>query len=360
MNSKDTYQETPKASELVEAEALAWVAQLNGDDVTEKDLAAFREWVRRSPAHEKEIRELAAFWDDLNILVTMDEPIRQADAISRSLRRREKFQSRRLGYALAGFALIALIFTSQFTPLNWNEKNTAQPTQIAQVAVPIIYKTAVGEQQQYKLEDGSVLTLNTNSHVEIDFTEKQRNIRLLKGEGLFTVTHDKDRPFVVFAESGIVRALGTEFSVRLRDEGLDVIVSEGSVELSSIKLIKDEDAKEPVKVASLGVVEAGQSAKMKYADKAIQLNQVEDVSVKHSWQNGNIIFTGETLDYVVAEVGRYTNLKIIIDDPDIMNRRFGGVLKSGQTDQLFQILEIQYGIIATPLNDHTIRLDRNH
>ena len=46
-------------SSLVESEALAWIAQLNGDHVTEKDLAAFREWVNRSPVHQKEIRELS-------------------------------------------------------------------------------------------------------------------------------------------------------------------------------------------------------------------------------------------------------------------------------------------------------------
>ena len=60
------------ASSVVESEALAWIAQLNGDHVSEKDLAAFREWVNRSPAHQKEIRELSALWDDLNCLTVMD------------------------------------------------------------------------------------------------------------------------------------------------------------------------------------------------------------------------------------------------------------------------------------------------
>ena len=75
------------ASSLVEAEALAWIAQLNGDDISEKDLAAFREWVNRSPAHQKEIKELSELWTGLNVLTVMDEPIRQADKLSKQLRK---------------------------------------------------------------------------------------------------------------------------------------------------------------------------------------------------------------------------------------------------------------------------------
>ena len=62
-------------SASIEAEALAWIAQLDGDNISEKDLAAFREWVNRSPAHAAEIRELNAFWGELNVLTDMIQPI---------------------------------------------------------------------------------------------------------------------------------------------------------------------------------------------------------------------------------------------------------------------------------------------
>lgn len=341
-------------SELVEAEALAWVAQLNGDSLTEQDLAAFREWVNRSPAHAREIQELASFWGELNVLTSMDEPIRQADALQKKFRRRS-WRVKPI-YALSGLTAAGLIAFFGFQSLSPSPSPTHSEPVIAEVSLPIIYQTDLGEQLSQELEDGSSIVLNTNSRVEVDYTEKQRTIRLKTGEALFSVEHDPARPFVVFAEDGVVRALGTEFSVRIIEDGLDVVVAEGSVELSSIELIKKPDQNQGVKTASLGVIEAGQGAQLDFKESEFSLQEVHNLSARHGWKSGDIVFTGETLEFVVAELARYSDLQIVIEDPEIKNRRFGGVLKIGQTDQLFDILEAQYGIISISENHNTIRL----
>ena len=212
------------------------------------------------------------------------------------------------------------------------------------------------------MSDGSEVTLNTNSHIEIDFSTEQRNVRLLEGEALFFVTHDINRPFLVFAHDGMVRAVGTKFSVRILEHGIDVIVSEGSVELSTLSpaqatsVQNRNNVQKTTKVANLGVITAGQSAKIENAKASVALRSAEEINAKHSWQNGNLTFAGEQLEYVVSEVGRYTNLKIIIDDPVLKNRNFGGVLKIGKTEQLFRVLEAQYGIKAIPVGENTVRL----
>ena len=332
-------------SSLVESEALAWIAQLNGDHVTEKDLAAFREWVNRSPVHQKEIRELSALWGDLNSLTVMDEPIRQADLVSKRLRKRKGRKKWVAIPALAG-AIAASFF---FVSLSPGDFETGANHAERVVNVPLVFITSKGEQQVHSFEDGSVITLNTDSHIEVDYTNEQRDVRLLKGEALFSVAHDEQRPFLVFANDGIVRAVGTEFSVHLTKDAIDVLVSEGSVELSTLKptlptLDTTKSSAGNNKVASLGIIKAGHTARVMASKASIEVVSEEVMDAELSWLAGHLEFTGEGLEEVVAEYARYTDLNIHISDPELKNIRIGGVFQADKTDSFFHTLEVQFGI----------------
>lgn len=351
-----------EASSVVESEALAWIAQLNGDDVSEKDLAAFREWVNRSPAHQKEIKELSELWTGLNVLTVMDEPIRQADKVSRHLRKnkaRKHWKRRIILPALAGAAAVCLLMIS---PLSSN--NIESTTYEANVSVPLVFKTAKGEHQTHALEDGSVITVNTDSHIEVDFTQGQRDVRLLKGEALFSVAHDERRPFLVFANDGIVRAVGTEFSVHLKDNAFDVLVSEGSVELSTLKPTKPisgttQTSANAPKVASLGIIKAGHTAQVKDSKASIALVSNDIIDAELSWRVGRLEFTGEGLEEAIAEYTRYTDLHIIISDPELKKIKLGGGFPTGELDLFFKTLELQFGIKVTQSTDNHVYLTKS-
>ena len=332
-------------SSSIEAEALAWIAQLDGDNVSEKDLVAFREWVNRSPAHAREIRELNSLWDELTVLTDMIGPIAEADSVSKLLRRRESFRAwrRRLVFPAAALASLAVILV----PVGMNQMASNKGTiQTAEVQLPTIYQTKVGEKQEHTLADGSKITLNTDSRVEVDFRKDQRHLRLLQGEALFDVAHDTTRPFLVYAGEGIVRAVGTAFVVHLHGNKFDVIVSEGSVELSSVlptPVIKSNSI-QPKKVASLGIVKAGHKAN--YENSVASIANISDVEMnaKMSWRKGLITFQGETLEEVIREVNRYTELNIEIGDPELRTLQVAGVFKSGDTESVFDNLKVNFDI----------------
>ena len=346
-------------SSSVESEALAWVAQLDGDNVTEKDLAAFREWVNRSPAHAREIRALNSFWEELNVLTDMVEPIAEADSVARQLRRREYFKAwrKRLAFPVAALASITVIAVSSINYQNANDTNIIQT---AEVQLPTIYRTNIGEHQEHVLSDGSKITLNTSSRVEVDFREDQRRVRLLEGEALFDVAHDTSRPFLVFAGDGIVRAVGTAFVVHLSGNEFDVIVSEGAVELSSVlpsPVIKPNDPA-PQKIASLGIVKAGHKAKYEKSGASIATLSEVEMSAKMSWQNGLITFNGETLEEVIREVSRYTELRIEINNEDLKRLQVGGVFKSGDTESVFANLKANFDIDSVRVDSGSVLLVR--
>jgi len=334
-----------ESSPSIEAEALAWIAQLDGDDVSEKDLAAFREWVNRSPAHAQEIRELNSLWAELNVLTDMVEPIAQLDAVSRQLRRSEQFRIWRRRWIfpagiVASLSILALTGFIYMTP--------SQPAivQTAEVELPKIYQTKIGEHQSYTLADGTEITLNTESRLEVDYRDDQRRVRLLEGEVLFDVAHDVSRPFLVFAGDGIVRAVGTAFVVHLQGHEFDVIVSEGAVELSSVlpSHVTEVNDPKPNKLASLGIIKAGHKAQYENATASIETLSEVEMSAKMSWQNGVITFTGETLEEVIQEVSRYTEIDIEISNPELKSLQVGGVFKAGDTESVFQNLKANFGI----------------
>ena len=350
------------ASSLVEAEALAWIAQLNGDDVSEKDLAAFRDWVNRSPAHQKEIKELSELWSGLNVLTVMDEPIRQADKLSKQLRKKKARQHRRRQIILPAFSVAAILAIIAVSPAVLGP-NDAPTSYEAQVNVPLIFKTVKGEQQTHSLEDGSVITLNTDSYVEVDFTEGQRDIRLLKGEALFSVAHDEQRPFLVFANDGIVRAVGTEFSVHITDFAMEVIVSEGSVELSTLKPTQPEMPETKVssnitKVASLGIIKAGHSAQIIDSQASIANVSDEVIDAELSWRIGRLDFTGEGLEEAIAEYTRYSDMNIIIIDPELKDIRLGGSFPTNEPDLFLKSLELNFGISVEKADNSQVYLSK--
>lgn len=63
------------------------------------------------------------------------------------------------------------------------------------------------------LNDGSIVYLNTRSRVEEQFSRQARNVRLLEGEAMFSVEHDRARPFRMISDDTVIQAIGTQFNV---------------------------------------------------------------------------------------------------------------------------------------------------
>ena len=151
------------------------------------------------------------------------------------------------------------------------------------------YKTEQGGFQRIALPDGSTAFLNTNSEIRVKMTSDRREIVLARGEALFTVAHDPQRPFDVTAADTVVRAVGTEFSVRLRDQQqVDVIVKEGRVAIDP-----PDDLPEPKlaqqtgdSIPKLSTLAAGESVSVKARKLVVRKVPAEDMTRKLAWTQG--------------------------------------------------------------------------
>lgn len=212
------------------------------------------------------------------------------------------------------------------------------------------YSTHVGEIQRVVLEDGSTIALNTDSEVRVRYSSRYRHVDLTRGEALFQVAKNKEKPFDVEAGATTVRAVGTAFSVRLheagKDERVDVVVSEGRIAINP---------------PSTQTYAAGSVATVRNGRVAATIIEGEDITSRLAWTTGRLMFQGEKLSDVIEEINRYNLRKLQITDPDIAGLRIGGTFQATDPDGFARALGATFGIkshiVPKSFGGDTITLD---
>lgn len=185
------------------------------------------------------------------------------------------------------------------------------------------YAAGNGEVLRVALDDGSTVMLNTDSVMLVRFEDHERRILLRRGEASFEVAHDVTRPFVVHARDITVRAVGTQFAVRMTGQAVAVTVTEGVVEVKRSGAAAVQQRQLIVK--NDRVVAA--AAKPILEQKLTTAEVTRDLS----WRNGLLMFDGETLATAAAAVNRYSSKPVTIDDPELAAEKFVGVFRIGNS-----------------------------
>jgi transmembrane sensor len=182
-----------------------------------------------------------------------------------------------------------------------------------------MFSTQIGQMREVVLSDGSIVFLNTDSKMSVQFTKEARNIDLLRGEALFDVAKNKQRPFIVSAGDTRVRAVGTSFTVsRLPQKPVRVFVKEGIVELRRA----DEPEAPPVRASANIQAIAPPDAPI------VTMAMPEERLERHlEWQYGRIALDNETLANAAIEFARYSEVRIIVDSA-VSHRTVTGLFAS--------------------------------
>ena len=336
----------------VPAQASAWLAKLDGEQPSEADLQAFKRWVNEDESHIAAFEKVATAWDDLNILTRLPSVLQQREIQQRN-RQRESAHRPALRSSVGYFAIAATLVLGLFIALYSDFFSAQQAT----------YMTVVGEQKTIRLPDNSLVQLNTNSRIQFDYQSEARTVYLLQGEVHFSVAKNPQRPFEVYAGTGRVRAVGTAFTVELsnRNDDVNVLVTEGVVEVvpelgmpsppagdtEALPVAADESPLISQLVIKPQRVAAG-SAVLFNQKEVKAVRKVDDVAMQRllAWQQGLLIFSGESLEEVVAEISRYTDTKIIIQSEEARTLRIGGQFQLGNTQAILRALEQGFGLRA--------------
>jgi len=201
------------------------------------------------------------------------------------------------------------------------------------------YASGVGELKKVVLADGSVVTMNTQTELRVRYTGERRDIHLIRGEGMFAVMHDAKRPFAVRVGEWTAVALGTAFAVRRVDEPTtDVTVTEGIVQLLPVDNRVSEARPR---------LAANQKAHIG-ADGRVEVSEVSatEIGQRLAWRTRLVVFAGEPLRQALAEMNRYSQRRLVVDDPALAERRIVGVFSTTDTQTFVSAMTATFGLEA--------------
>ncbi|MBK4993741.1 FecR family protein [Pseudomonas sp. S37] len=194
-------------------QAIAWMVRLRSGRDAARQQAQFQQWLAQDPAN-------ALAWEQMQRgLGNHYEVVRRAPAALRDTLLQPEVGRRDVLRGLAGLGMLGsgLWFAAR------SDSGRALTADL---------RTGTGERRSLRLADGSRLTLNAGSAVDLDFTGGRRLLRLYRGGLVVQVAADPARPFIVRSEQGDARALGTRFLVEQLVDATRVVVLEHAVRTS--------------------------------------------------------------------------------------------------------------------------------
>ena len=317
----------------IDDQALDWVVKQSSGSLDEADRRAFDAWYDQGERQQGAYLRAQAIWHTLD-KTTIQANLRPASP-GRALGETRKTTSRR-GLLIGGAsAAVAAGVAGWFLA--------------PRLRAPNVLASAAGEIRKIPLADKSVASLNSASQIEVDLTPAMRRIVLTRGEALFQVAKNPERPFIVEAGNARVQAVGTAFGVTRKDGGAEVLVTEGIVEVWN----SDGDG-------ARRRLTAGQSTFISEIPAAIVVASVPaDVERKLAWHDGKIILDNETLGDAVAEFNRYNETKLVIADPAIRDRRFVGQYRLDQPDDFADTVHALLDIPVSRTDKAIVLGDKN-
>lgn len=203
------------------------------------------------------------------------------------------------------------------------------------VSHALSYTTAFGEQKTVTLPDGSEVHMNVSTELVLHYQAHRRQLTLLKGEAMFAVQTDKNRPFIVDAGQVQVEVTGTVFNVRRHAQGnVEVAVTEGSVQVSSGPWWNRQQASLTPGMLAQGSEEQAWSV------------QRTDVAARTAWRQGKVVFRDQTLDEVVQEMNRYLPEPIELMDEKLKRLRMAGVFNIEDAQGFLLALQEQLPVMV--------------
>lgn len=283
------------------AEAAArWCLLLAAGAPSPAQRQALQRWLQEDPAHPPLLERAQRAWELTGAAAAHPrvQALRQAARIQGGRPRRRAAAA---WMAAAGLALAAV-------GAWW-------------LQAPAVYRTALAQQRQVLLDDGSQLTLDADSQVEVRYSRQLREVRLRRGRAAFAVAKQRERPFVVDAGDRRVVATGTAFSVERLDPQVRVVLYEGSVRIED----RERGAAAPQRLA------AGQ-AWTSPAPGATQAQLLRvDTAQEQAWRSGLLLFDDEPLARALARVNRYSAAPLRLDDRSLGRLRISGTFKAGDS-----------------------------
>lgn len=297
--------------EEIHKKALEWRIRIEGADVSAEDKLKFKAWLDADIRHQQAYDRAATVWTSFRTLdkgkigAAMFEPsfldnIRTYLTDLPNAFKRPKFQIGAIATAVVTMAATALSIPQIFP--------ASAPSETTETLVTTTYNTERGKFLSVTLSDGSALELGPTTEIDVDFSDKRRDIDLIQGSVVFDVASDPNRPFRVSAGNFTATALGTVFDVRNNGGIVRLAVLEGAVEAANPFVINAE----PTSMIRRQNIEAGHQIAISQLEGLFDIRPLRENGFA-VWRENRLRYVGAPLSELIADANRYSEVPIIID-----------------------------------------------
>lgn len=299
---------------MLRREASNWLARLQSGSDPDVE-RRFQRWYEASPAHADAFERVRRNYERAGLL-THSELARE-----RPLEERAPLASTQPRWAFAGAVALAVLVPAAILVTNGavapiGTRNT------------VLLASAVGEIRHVTLEDGSKVTLDTSTAVEVALGRSERRALVRKGRARFEVAPDS-RPFIIEAGGATVTSGPAVLDVEALGEHARVEVHSGSATASL--------ASSPQESAAIRV-DAGQGFSSVRVPATYPLT-----GDRSAWTRGMLQFDGTPLGDAVAAANRYSERRIVIRG-DLHQLRVTGAFRAGDTAGLAKALAAAFNL----------------
>lgn len=291
-------------------QAAAWIARLRADDTDLADRKAFAGWLAADPEHARAFDCMLELWRDLGVLKVLPLEVPRSSTVTMTIARW------RVPLALAAsLAFVALLLLPR-------------PT----IRMPLELRTPIGGFEQVRLEDGSQLTLNTDTALDVLISNDARVAHLVRGEAFFRVAPDAKRPFSAVCATAAVTVVGTAFNAKCDADAMTVLVEEGVVQFGAWPAQGENR-----------VLHAGDRGRFDPHTGTLQVDAPGKSSLL-AWRNRQLVFEDVALAAVIAELQRYLKPTLSIVNADAAAMHVSGVFSTSEPLLTLRALEKSLGI----------------
>lgn len=315
---------SPGDADAIETAASEWLALREERPLAPAEQAAFDTWLAADPRHAAAVAELSAAWQTFDGLRAYPHPA-AAPADPDFFTRPPAFRRRFAAWSVAAAALL-VVGTATFV--------------LTRTTAPDPAPAVAAANRILRLADGSEIELKPGSRVTTHLTATERRVHLVRGEAYFSVARDPARPFVVEADRVAVRALGTAFNVRLAGAAVEVLLTEGQVQVAG-----------PAAAAAAAplLLVPGQRTLVPTAATAETAPAVESLAPAEidralAWQTSRLAFDATPLAEVVAQFNRHHGRTVLTLDPALAALPVSGRFRAGNVDSFVELLESGFSL----------------
>ncbi|MBM0105847.1 FecR domain-containing protein [Steroidobacter sp. S1-65] len=334
----------------IATQAQTWFVLHREGQLTAAQRQQFVDWLCESPAHAQEYVALIGFMQDVQHVAAQNTT--DADVLIARARAEVDVDNVQPMFAAVGSHAADRSPPRRIRTPVW----VAVAATVASVIVLLAggwwfhernhYQTAHAEQRSWRMPDGSTVHLNSSSEIRVRYDDKQRRVDLVRGQALFQVAKDAQRPFSVYAGDAVARAVGTEFDVYRRADRTLISVLEGRVAVwrlpdvfEQARHAMDADAgnssRQPIAHldADQQAMISGHSAEVSQRDGKVRKTV--------AWLQRQVVFDHDSLGSAIEEFNRYAERRIRVEGAELRSLQISGIFSAYDAEAFLRFLERQ-------------------